>query len=995
MDKDKNRKIINALLRKATWIDWLAIGIILFTPLAWFGWSIEHIVTGEDLIFFLKPPHDAGYVWDDSFGPGRYSNRNIFYVLYFAVLELLNSLMPLQIVELLLIYFFIGICFLGFRLFLVEMHRLGNERYMPRFHEIAALCSLLYTFGPYTLFEWYMGNSTSIFFHSLLPIGLYLYIKELYDPIHNKNRMNLSPWIIIAALVGFFISAPPFIVPWFIMILSFTIMLIWINVRYTRLLLKNFFLYTAIYMGIGAYWLLPFIKSTPYTISQYTSVTHSTSIFLRFNQHSQLVEIFRMLGYGNFYSGTIPSSSFYFEHLTTFFAFALTGLAFTSLLLGSQNNEAKKKVLFTAVLCILIVFIMKGPNPPFASVNLWLYQNVIFIRMLRVPWRHMMPVYMVCLIMLLSFTLRELTQRVKGQLVRSFIVGTLLVGVILYTYPVSSGAVFSSHAFLNYECQVKVTRPYRVKIPWYYYKTAEYIRNDNSSFSLMMLPFGTVAASFKWGFMGSQGFLSWFFDKPIVPGDMGAEVELKKIFSTLIEELYQMPNPSIPKFLYERFNNKYVLVLHDWDMEFVEYLGTPRLTPSEIEVVLKKADFVYETKIGEISIYRNPYWTKNHDMYLIPSSENLTTQFSSSDPTLVLWLRFENVSMVAQDASLYNHNGKMISLSNQSSFWLDSGVSGKAAKFTGANYITIFSSPDLNLKNFTIELWFKLNSKPYSDHMAIIDKWPKTFRILVRDTMQPHGVYGEVFFESNKSAWNSLDAYSWIKPETDEWYHIAFRYDGQNLCLFINGQLTRRVPSSGETIASNNSPLTIGASLDCGVAKHLLNGTIDEVRIYSRPLGWLEIRQHYLLGVAESNKVNKGLKLLYYDAQSSRLSEDEVGVSYHKESPVKYVISIPEDGNYSYLVLNKKYDPNWQLYEGDINWFEALFKSPLNVNHYSIEGMANTWSIDKIKTKQITIYYTLQSYYILGTMISIATIISTVVLSLNRYKSCIFNRNRK
>ena len=337
----------------------------------------------------------------------------------------------------------------------------------------------------------------------------------------------------------------------------------------------------------------------------------------------------------------------------------------------------------------------------------------------------------------------------------------------------------------------------------------------------------------------------------------------------------------------------------------------------------------------------------------------------------------------------------MVDISNQSSFWLDSGVSGKAARFTGTNYITIPNSPNLNLRNFTIELWLKLNSKPYGDHMAVIDKWPKTFRILIRDVMQPHGVYGEVFFESNESTWDSLDAYSWIKPETNKWYHIALRYDGQNLCLFINGQLTRRVFSSGKTMATNNFPLTIGASLDRGVAKYLLNGTIDELRIYNRPLGWLEIRQHFLLGMAEANKTNKGLKLLYYNAQSSRLDENEVGVSYQKKSPVKYIISIPEDGNYSYLVLNKKYDPNWQLYEGNVNWFEAFFKSPLNVSHYSIDGMANAWLIDGIKTKQITVYYKLQSYYILGTMISIATIISTVALSLNTYKSHIFSRNRK
>ena len=992
LNKFKIHKIVNVFLKKVTWIDWLAVSIILLTPLTWFGWSVSHIIVGEDLIFFLKPPHDAGYVWDDSFGPGRYSNRNIFYIPYFTALKLLNLLLPLQIVEMLLIYFFIGICFLGFRLLIVEIHKIDCGGSILSFQKIAALCSLLYTFNPYTLFEWYMGNSTSIFFHSLLPISLYLYIRGIYSSYH-KNRIKISSWTILAALIGFFISAPPFIVPWFVIIFSFTVLLILLNTKNTRLFLKNFLVYIIIYVGVGAYWLVPFLVSIRSNISQYISTTHSISIFLRFNQHSQLAEIFRLLGYGNFYSGTIPASSFYFEPSITFFSYALTGLAFASLMLPSKRNKSRKKILFMTFLCILITFVMKGPNPPFASVNIWAFQNVLFLRMLRVPWRHLMPIYMLCLITLLSFTVKGLMHKIKGDLGRNFIVGALVIGIVIYTCPVSSGAIFSSHAYLDYRGQVKVTQPYYVDIPWYYYKAAEYIRNDSSSFSIMMLPFGTVAASFKWGFMGSQGFLSWFFDKPIVPGDMGADVELKNFFVNLINELYGMPNPSIPKFLYERFNNKYVLVLHDWDMEFVEYLGTPRLTPDEIGIVLKKAGFVYETRIGEISIYRNPYWKKSNDVYLLLSDDNLMAQFSQPGPDLVLWLRFENVNMIAQDSSLYQNHGMVVNLSNQSSSWLDSGVSGKAVRLM-SSYIIIPHHSSLNLKNFTIETWFKLDSKPLG-HVAVIDKWPKTFRILVRDLTQPHGIYGEVFFEGNESAWNSLDAYSWIKPETDRWYHVALRYDGQNLCLFVNGQLVRQVSSSGKVSATNNSPLTIGASLDHGAAKYLLNGSIDEVRIYNRPLGWLEIRQHYLQGIAEMNKTNGELSVLYHSIQTSHSNENKAEMAYQKRNPVKYVINITDYGNYSYLILNKRYDPNWQIYEGEVNWFEALFRPPLKVNHYSIEGMANAWMIEKVEAKQLTIYYTLQSYHILGGIISITTVVATLILSLNKYKLHMFSRNNK
>jgi len=71
------------------------------------------------------------------------------------------------------------------------------------------------------------------------------------------------------------------------------------------------------------------------------------------------------------------------------------------------------------------------------------------------------------------------------------------------------------------------------------------------------------------------------------------------------------------------------------------------------------------------------------------------------------------------------------------------------------------------------------------------------------------------------------------------WSHLATTHDGATLKVFVNGAQVGSRALSG-AIATSSGALRIGGN---GVWGQYFRGRIDEVRIYSRPLGIVEIQQ--------------------------------------------------------------------------------------------------------------------------------------------------------
>jgi hypothetical protein len=131
----------------------------------------------------------------------------------------------------------------------------------------------------------------------------------------------------------------------------------------------------------------------------------------------------------------------------------------------------------------------------------------------------------------------------------------------------------------------------------------------------------------------------------------------------------------------------------------------------------------------------------------------------------------------------------------------------------------------------SISSWFKFNALPSSE-VAIIDRansWrlgfvPGAARCLVKTLGGIDGWTGANDF-----------AYSFL---TNTWYHITMTYDGSNMRIYLNSELTKTATVTG-TIKTDTSYTFMG------FVSSPMNGNIATCLVYNTALSTKEIRQNY------------------------------------------------------------------------------------------------------------------------------------------------------
>ena len=191
------------------------------------------------------------------------------------------------------------------------------------------------------------------------------------------------------------------------------------------------------------------------------------------------------------------------------------------------------------------------------------------------------------------------------------------------------------------------------------------------------------------------------------------------------------------------------------------------------------------------------------------------------------WKFDEGSGTVASDSS---GNGYTGAISSTGASFSPMGKNGQALLFNGSGYVESTSFSALSgLNQYTESAWIKFNSLP-STYPAIITR--------------NGGWDGALFIVQSGSKAGSQTGANWtagattLQPNT--WYHIAASYNSQNVSLYVNGNLDGTYNYS--SVLSSTPILRIGA-LTSGT--YNFNGTIDEVRIYSRALTASEIQLLY------------------------------------------------------------------------------------------------------------------------------------------------------
>jgi len=188
------------------------------------------------------------------------------------------------------------------------------------------------------------------------------------------------------------------------------------------------------------------------------------------------------------------------------------------------------------------------------------------------------------------------------------------------------------------------------------------------------------------------------------------------------------------------------------------------------------------------------------------------------------------------------------------------GINNGALKFVAANsdFVQVADAASLDLSgSFTLSAWVNFSSLPTSGNDAeIITKHLPTgwdnYKIFLSNTA---GVYAWKleFTDITHASYNVSYTNT---PSTGTWYHVTGTWDGTTLTLYVNGiPLATSTPGAVPNGASG-APLYLGTSSGGG---NLLDGTIDDVRVYSRALSAADIRTLYTSTGGESGDINTGL----------------------------------------------------------------------------------------------------------------------------------------
>jgi hypothetical protein len=196
------------------------------------------------------------------------------------------------------------------------------------------------------------------------------------------------------------------------------------------------------------------------------------------------------------------------------------------------------------------------------------------------------------------------------------------------------------------------------------------------------------------------------------------------------------------------------------------------------------------------------------------------------------------------------------------------GKENSAYYFDGMSYI-IFPAKNIENNYYSISAWIKIKELPTESQSAagILD--------IGNDGGDQFLYVASKFGFSmiNYVKNNSPMNYSiGTLPKIETWYHLTVTRDDKYLIFYINGELKGLMTVQGFLPSYSTNPVgTIGGRLNGN--KQFFNGTIDDVKIYSRALAETEVISLHNAEVITSNEdaeANTGIAVLQNNLEKNK-----------------------------------------------------------------------------------------------------------------------------
>ncbi|OGR52654.1 MAG: hypothetical protein A2049_05825 [Elusimicrobia bacterium GWA2_62_23] len=179
--------------------------------------------------------------------------------------------------------------------------------------------------------------------------------------------------------------------------------------------------------------------------------------------------------------------------------------------------------------------------------------------------------------------------------------------------------------------------------------------------------------------------------------------------------------------------------------------------------------------------------------------------------------------------------------------WYSEGRAGSGLEMQNSGYALFQHLTALDsLEKVTVEAWIKYRTLDHSNSGArVFCKGPSACLTIGGPGNSVNNL--SVFVDGTSPAdWRR--GYASVTP--DEWHHVAFTFDGARIKIYLDGRLDAALAAPGRMVNDPAKPGIIGWDPYAVVGYHSpLDGYIDEVAVYGRPLPAEELEAHYRLGL--------------------------------------------------------------------------------------------------------------------------------------------------
>jgi hypothetical protein len=190
-----------------------------------------------------------------------------------------------------------------------------------------------------------------------------------------------------------------------------------------------------------------------------------------------------------------------------------------------------------------------------------------------------------------------------------------------------------------------------------------------------------------------------------------------------------------------------------------------------------------------------------------------------------------------------------------------SGHIKEGVYLSNGNYLYVETSDNLSTTDFSLAIWVKIPSTQEltaSSTNPIISKWngslSTAYPFLLEVTNATYGVAADrgKVVASRYDLTNRPFVTSTITINDNKWHHLVFQKNGSNLEFYTDGQINDVQTDTISGSATNSWTFEIGKMAQVKV--NMLNGSVDDFRVYTRALSAAEVKKIYQMKASAVSK---------------------------------------------------------------------------------------------------------------------------------------------